>query len=75
MNRRKPRGVAIDTDYPSEEAMNVIRKVPVPPLRKLSTKKLFDPENLDVNLLTDAELRQAAKSGRVPKVSPGDEDS
>ncbi len=75
MNRRKPIGVAIDTDYPSEEAMDVIRKVPVPPLRKLSTKKVFDPENLDVNPLTDAQLRQAAESGRVPEVSRGDEDS
>ena len=67
---RKPRGVAIDTDYPSEEAMDVIRKVPVP-----STKKVFDPENLDVIPLTDAQLRQAAESGRVPEVSRGDEDS
>jgi len=32
--------VSIDTDYPSEAAMDVLRKLPVPPLKKV-TKSLF----------------------------------
>ena len=32
--------VGIDSDYPSEAAMDAIRKLPVPPLKKV-TKSLF----------------------------------
>jgi hypothetical protein len=32
--------VSIDTDYPSEVAMDALRKLPVPPLKRV-TKSLF----------------------------------
>ena len=63
--------VTIDSDYPSEESIDVIRKLHVPALRKLSTKKLFDLEDLAVNPPTAAEL-EAAVTGRVPEATPHD---